>query len=53
MTVYLEGSSSENHRLVRHAGIHGNYLPDSGGAVVLRTFEETTLSCSSWGRGSC
>jgi endonuclease YncB( thermonuclease family) len=53
LTVYVGGSPASDSGLAQYAGIRGAYLPDSGGAVELRTFEETVLSCSSWGSGRC
>ena len=47
------GSPASDSGLAQYAGIRGAYLPDSGGAVELRTFEETVLSCSAWGSGRC
>jgi endonuclease YncB( thermonuclease family) len=53
MTIYIGGSPSDDTALVRHIGIDGNYLPDPGGKVALRNFEEVVLSCSAWGSASC
>lgn len=53
LTVYVGGSPASDSTKAQYAGIQGPYLPDAGGAVVLRTFEETVLSCSAWGDGSC
>ena len=53
LTVYIQGSPSSDGPRAQYAGIRGPYLPDSGGEVVLRNFEETVLSCSAWGSGGC
>jgi endonuclease YncB( thermonuclease family) len=53
LTVYVGGSPASDSGRAQYAGISGPYLPDSGGAVVLRNFQETVLSCSAWGDGRC
>jgi endonuclease YncB( thermonuclease family) len=53
MTVYIGGSPSRDTADVRHVGISGNYLPDGGGRVDVRNFEEVVLSCDAWGDRSC
>jgi endonuclease YncB( thermonuclease family) len=47
------GDPSRDTRLVRHMGINGPYLPDSGGAVSVTTFDEIVLACDSWRSGHC
>jgi endonuclease YncB( thermonuclease family) len=51
--VDVMGDPSQDTRLVRHMGIGGPYLPDSGGTVSLTTFDEIVLACDSWGFGKC
>jgi endonuclease YncB( thermonuclease family) len=53
MTVYMQGSRSEDSRLVRHLGRDGYALPDAGGWVRVSTFTGISLGCDDWGSGSC
>lgn len=53
LTVYVGGSPARDSATARYAGIAGPYLPDGGGAVALRNFEETVLACAAWGSGAC
>jgi endonuclease YncB( thermonuclease family) len=53
LEVRVKGDPSSDTRLLRHMGIAGPYLPDSGGAVKLTTLDEIVLACDSWGAGSC
>jgi endonuclease YncB( thermonuclease family) len=53
LTVYLDGSPASDSNRAQYAGMSGPSLRDSGGAIVLRNFEETVVSCSAWGSGSC
>jgi endonuclease YncB( thermonuclease family) len=53
LTVYVGGSPASDNGRAQYAGISGPYLPDSGGAVMLRNFQETVLACSAWGSGRC
>jgi endonuclease YncB( thermonuclease family) len=51
--AYINGKPSNDTNRVLHMGIPGTYLPDSGGAVRVATFDEIDLACDSWGRGHC
>ncbi|MCW2991086.1 MAG: hypothetical protein JWM73_1680 [Solirubrobacterales bacterium] len=53
MQVFVEGSPSDDTRLVRHIGYPGAYMKDSGGTARLSTFDEIDLACDSWGSGHC
>jgi hypothetical protein len=53
MEVDVKGNPGSDTRLLKHMGIGGAYLPDSGGALHLSTFDEITLSCDAWGSGRC
>jgi endonuclease YncB( thermonuclease family) len=53
MTVDVAGSAADDTALVRHAGIDGPYLRDSGGTVTVENFQETPIACSAWGMDSC
>jgi len=53
MEVDVKGDPSSDTRLHKHIGIDGPYLPDSGGALRVTTFDEITLSCDAWGDGRC
>jgi endonuclease YncB( thermonuclease family) len=53
MQVDVKGDPSSDTRLHKHMGIDGAYLPDSGGALKVTTFDEIPLSCDSWGSGHC
>ena len=51
--TYIGGNPSSDTSRVLHMGMSGTYLPDSGGAVHVSTFDEISLACDSWGRGHC
>ena len=53
MRVYVEGSPSQDTRLVKHTGYDQAYLKDSGGTAQLTTFDEIVLACDSWGDAHC
>ena len=53
MTVFMQGSRSEDSRLERHLGAGGYLLPDAGGWVRLSAFNGVTLACDAWGAGAC
>jgi hypothetical protein len=51
--IDVKGNPSRDTHRVRHMGIDGAYLPDSGGALKVTTFDEIVLACDSWGSGHC
>jgi len=53
LTVFVEGSPSQDSSDTLHEGVPGAYMPDSGGAVEVTTFDEIDLDCDSWGSGRC
>jgi endonuclease YncB( thermonuclease family) len=53
LTLYVEGSPSEDTALVKHWGFDEPILRNEGDEVAVRTFSDITLTCYSWGDGSC
>ena len=53
MTVWIEGSPSDDTRFERHWGRNGRHLPNAGGSVRVETFTDISLACDSWGGGRC
>jgi hypothetical protein len=53
MTVFMQGGPDRDSGGVRHLGVAGYALPDSGGWVRVSTFSEVSLACDAWGSGAC
>jgi endonuclease YncB( thermonuclease family) len=53
MTVFMGGSGSEDSRDVRHLGLDGFVLADSGGRVSVDAYNGVMLACDAWGDGRC
>jgi endonuclease YncB( thermonuclease family) len=49
----VEGSAAEDTPFEKHWGFDEPILRNEGDAVAIRTFSDITLTCYSWGDGSC
>jgi endonuclease YncB( thermonuclease family) len=52
-TVRVHGGKGQDERLRRHLGAVNPPLRNTGGQVVLRTYDAIVLDCHSWGTGRC